>query len=65
MSKIKILLIEDEEFDVQRVQKTIAFQAEQIEICEIVSDGRSAIELIEAGNEQFDIVIMDFRLPVV
>jgi two-component system, NtrC family, response regulator AtoC len=62
MSKIKILLIEDEEFDVQRVKKTIAFQADQLEITEIVSDGKSALELIETSSERFDIVIMDFQI---
>jgi two-component system, NtrC family, response regulator AtoC len=62
MSKIKILLIEDEEFDVQRVQKTISLQADQIEICEIVSDGKSAIDLIKNGVDRFDIVIMDFQI---
>jgi len=62
MSKIKILLIEDEEFDVQRVQKTISLQADQIEICEIVSDGKSAIDLIKNGIDRFDVVIMDFQI---
>jgi len=62
MSKIKILLIEDEEFDVQRVQKTISLQADQIEICEIVSDGKSAIDLIKNRVDRFDIVIMDFQI---
>lgn len=62
MSKIKILLIEDEEFDVLRVRKTVAFQEEQIEISEIVSDGRSAQQLIEAAPNRFDVVIMDFQI---
>lgn len=62
MAKIKILLIEDEEFDVLRVQKTISLQEELLEITDIVSDGRSAIELIEESPNRFDIVIMDFQI---
>jgi len=62
MAKIKILLIEDEEFDVLRVEKTISLQEELLEITDIVSDGRSAIELIEESPNRFDIVIMDFQI---
>ncbi|MCK9282513.1 MAG: sigma-54 dependent transcriptional regulator, partial [Melioribacteraceae bacterium] len=62
MPKIKILLIEDEEFDVLRVKKTISLQDDLLEICEIVSDGRSAMDLIEASPERFDVVIMDFQI---
>ncbi|MGE5498025.1 MAG: sigma-54-dependent transcriptional regulator [Syntrophothermus sp.] len=62
MSKISILLIEDEEFDVQRVTKTVNLQADEIEICEIVSDGRSALDLIESDPHRFDIVIMDYQI---
>ena len=62
MPKIKILLIEDEEFDVLRVRKTVSLQDEILEICEIVSDGRSAMELIEASPNRFDVVIMDFQI---
>ncbi|MBI1938305.1 MAG: sigma-54-dependent Fis family transcriptional regulator [Ignavibacteriales bacterium] len=62
MEKIKILLIEDEEFDVQRVLKTVNLQSEQLEIAEIVSDGKSALELIEAEPNRFDVVIMDFQI---
>lgn len=62
MTRIKILLIEDEEFDVLRVQRTVALQSDQLEISEIVSDGKSAIELIEASPNRFDVVIMDFQI---
>jgi two-component system, NtrC family, response regulator AtoC len=62
MEKIKILLIEDEEFDVMRVKKTIELQSDLIELVDIVSDGRSAVELIEDGPNRIDIVIMDFQI---
>lgn len=62
MAKISILLIEDEEFDVQRVMKTVNLQANEIEINEIVSDGKSAIDLIEADPHRFDLVITDYQI---
>jgi len=59
---INVLLIEDEEFDVRRVQNTIKPFAEQIKIGKIVSDGRSALDLLKEKSERFDLVIMDFQI---
>ncbi|AFN74073.1 two component, sigma54 specific, transcriptional regulator, Fis family [Melioribacter roseus P3M-2] len=59
---IKILLIEDEEFDVRRVENTIAPFSRRIIISEVVSDGKSAIELLEKKKNEFDIVIMDYQI---
>lgn len=59
---IKLLLIEDEEFDVQRVSKTVNLQKETFIIDSVVSDGKSAIQLIKDEPERFDIVIMDFQI---
>jgi two-component system, NtrC family, response regulator AtoC len=59
---IKILLIEDEEYDVRRVQNTIQLFSERILIQDIVSDGNTAIELLRTGQGSYDIVIMDFQI---
>ena len=59
---INILLIEDEEFDVRRVQNTINPFSDQIKIGKIVSDGKGAIELLKEKSERFDLVIMDFQI---
>ncbi len=59
---IKILLIEDEEFDVRRVENTIAPFKQRIKISEVVSDGKSAIELLEKKRNEFDIIIMDYQI---
>lgn len=59
---IKILLIEDEEFDVRRVENTIKPFTDRIKICEVVSDGKSAIELLESGKNNYDIVVMDYQI---
>jgi len=60
--KINILLIEDEEYDARRVQKTIAPLADQIRIQKIVADGQSALETLQKAPNQFDVVIMDYQL---
>lgn len=60
--QIKILLIEDEEFDMRRVENTINPFNDKIKIVDVVSDGKSAIELLETKKNCYDIVIMDFQI---
>ena len=60
--EINILLVEDEEFDVNRVKKTIEPFAEQIKIADVVSDGNDAINLLTAKKSFYDVIIMDFNL---
>jgi len=59
---IKLLLIEDEEFDVLRVTKTVNLQEEVFDIVNVVSDGKDALELIKDGPDKFDVIIMDFQI---
>jgi two-component system, NtrC family, response regulator AtoC len=59
---IKILLIEDEEFDVRRVKNTIVPFQEKVRIENIVSNGQDALSLISAEDHRYDIVIMDFQI---
>jgi DNA-binding NtrC family response regulator len=59
---INILLIEDEEFDVKRVQKTLEAFANQIRIEKVVADGATAIDTLSSGKSEFDIVIMDYQI---
>lgn len=60
--QIKILLIEDEDFDARRVENTISPFAERIKIIDVVSDGRSAVELLDKKKNFYDVVIMDFQI---
>ena len=62
INAIKVLLVEDEEFDVSRVKKTIEPFAEKINITDVVSDGNDAINLIVQKPSFYDVVIMDFNL---
>jgi DNA-binding NtrC family response regulator len=59
---INILLIEDEEFDVKRVKKTLDAFSAQIRIEKVVSDGAAAINTLSSGDYFIDIVIMDFQI---
>lgn len=60
--KIKILLIEDEDFDMRRVENTIKPFSDKIQIVDVVSDGKSAIELLEKRKNYYDVAIMDFQI---
>lgn len=59
---IRILLIEDESFDVNRVKQTVSYYDSKIKIMEVVSNGRAALELIEKSSEQFDVIILDYQI---
>ena len=59
---INILLIEDEEYDVRRITKTIAPFKDRLIIKKIVADGQSAIQELEKANNRFDVIIMDYQI---
>jgi len=58
---IKILLIEDEEFDVRRIRNTVKPHA-KIEIADVVSSGVEALNLLSRRKYYYDVVIMDFQI---
>ncbi len=60
--KINILLIEDEDYDVKRVERTLAPFREQISIRKVVADGQSAIRALEKNHGGYDVIIMDYQL---
>jgi two-component system response regulator AtoC len=59
---IQVLLIEDEEYDVQRVMSTLKPFHDRITVRDVVSNGYNAIELIQSKPDAYDIVIMDFQI---
>jgi len=59
---INILLIEDEEYDVRRITKTIAPFKDRLIIKKIVADGQSAIQELEKAASRFDVIIMDYQI---
>jgi two-component system response regulator AtoC len=60
--KINLLLIEDEDFDVRRVQNTIKLFDEIIAIKRIVSNGYDALSILEEDSASYDLVIMDYQI---
>uniref|UniRef100_A0A832G5W1 Sigma-54-dependent Fis family transcriptional regulator n=1 Tax=Ignavibacterium album TaxID=591197 RepID=A0A832G5W1_9BACT len=59
---INILLIEDEEFDVRRVNNTIAPFSNRIKILETVSNGKAAVEYLQSNKGNIDVVVMDYQI---
>ena len=62
LETINVLLIEDEDYDVRRVVNTIKPFADRIKIINIVSNGKSAIELIEENQSNYSVIVMDFQI---
>ncbi|MBU1681129.1 MAG: sigma-54 dependent transcriptional regulator [Bacteroidetes bacterium] len=61
-NKINILIVEDEEFDVQRIQTTLKPFEEIICIKDIVSSGKDTLKLIKSNKHLFDVVILDYQI---
>ncbi len=59
---INILLIEDEEFDVNRIKNTTNYYNTRIKVLDTVSNGRAALELISASPDKYDVVILDYQI---
>lgn len=59
---IRILLIEDEEFDAERVKKTLKLFEDKIKVTNVVSNGDSAVSLIEEEPDGYDVIIMDYQI---
>ncbi len=60
--KVRVLLIEDEDYDVRRIKNTIKPFQERIILKKIVSSGEAAVEVMEKGKSDYDVVIMDFQI---
>ncbi len=62
IKKIKILLIEDEDYDIERVNNTIEPFAEKLMITTTVKNGNEALRLIRSQPGMYDVVIMDYQI---
>lgn len=60
-NSIKILVIEDEEYDVRRICNTVK-PYERIQIVDVVSSGADALNLLSRQKNVYDVVIMDFQI---
>lgn len=61
-NKINLLLIEDEDFDVRRVENTIKIFKETLQISKVVSNGADALKLIQENPDSYDVIIMDYQI---
>ncbi len=59
---VNILLIEDEDFDVRRVVKTVEPFSDKLKIVKYVSDGKAALDYLESEKGTIDVVIMDYQI---
>ena len=59
---IRLLLIEDEEYDVRRVMNTLKPFGDRIDVVDVVADGNRALELLRANADGYDVVVMDFQI---
>jgi len=59
--QIKVLLIEDEEFDVRRIKNTISPHRERIVIADIVSTGEDALDTLQ-DKGPYDVAILDYQI---
>lgn len=60
--KIKILIVEDEDYDVKRIVNTLEPFKNMMDIKNIVSSGRDALNLIEKNHGDFDVIILDYQI---
>ncbi len=59
---INLLLIEDESYDVDRIERTLAPFGDQLRIRKVVADGQSAIDEIAQHKGEYDVIIMDYQI---
>ncbi len=60
--KIRLMLIEDEEFDKIRVEKTLNSIVNKFELTHFYSDGKTAVQKLMEKPNSIDVVIMDFQI---
>jgi len=59
---IRLLVIEDEDYDIRRIKKTLDPYSAEIRIEDIVSNGKAALELLQANPGGYDVVITDYQI---
>ncbi|MBI9071753.1 MAG: sigma-54-dependent Fis family transcriptional regulator [Melioribacteraceae bacterium] len=59
---VRIMLIEDEDYDVQRVKKTIEPFKGKIQLVSAIPSGNEALELLHENPQSYDVVIMDYQI---
>jgi len=61
-SKIRIVILEDEEFDVKRIENTLKTMSREYVIDGVFGDGEDFLEYLNKNKLKDDVVIMDYQL---
>ena len=59
---IRLLVIEDEQYDVRRIRNTLKPFEQRIHIHDVVANGHAALDLIRENEKFYDVIIMDFHI---
>jgi DNA-binding NtrC family response regulator len=59
---IKLLVVEDEDYDIRRIKNTLSLFADSIQIQDVVSSGPHALDLLRNNDNHYDVVIMDYQI---
>lgn len=59
---INILVIEDEDYDMRRIENTLKPFENRIKIQDAVSTGQAALALLKGKEKRYDVIIMDFQI---
>ncbi|MDR3627966.1 MAG: sigma-54 dependent transcriptional regulator [Ignavibacteriaceae bacterium] len=59
---IKLLVVEDEDYDIRRIKNTLSLFADSIQIQDVVSSGPHALDLLRNNENHYDVVIMDYQI---
>jgi DNA-binding NtrC family response regulator len=62
ITEVKILLIEDEAYDIKRVETTLKPFCEKLKIMAAVSSGVEAIQLLKDNPHGYDVIVMDYQI---
>ena len=60
--KIRILIVEDEDYDVKRIVNTLEPFKDMTNIKNVVSSGRDALQIIERNSDDYDVIILDYQI---
>ncbi len=61
-AEIRLLIIEDEEYDVRRIKNTLRVFKDRIVVKDVVSSGKDALEYIKKKDAGYDVIIMDYQI---
>jgi DNA-binding NtrC family response regulator len=59
---IKVMVVDDEDFDVSRVKNTVNLSSTKIQIESVLSNGRAALEELQQKPDNYDVIILDYQI---